>query len=211
MLTATNKQALEDTKTLIISQAPGVGVHLVSGNLGHMEALSDFCSELLQHLDPTKHKQCLLVNNAGTLDFDTPFLEQTDPKKIQKYTDINLTSMIVLTTRFISAPPPDTPRYVVNVTSLLAKVFLPGYSLYSTTRAARNAFMGALGAEEPGVRQFNYSPGACQTDMASSIPEKFEIKNITRITVQESIQKFVRLLREDKYKNGSVVDYYDEA
>lgn len=209
VLTASNKTALDETKTLINSLAPGIDVHVVPGDLGDTASLSTLCSELLKYSDTTKHQQCILINNAGTMnDFDKPFLEATDPKVIQNYMDINLTSMIILTKRFLSAFP-GVPQYMVEITSLLGTVFIPGYSLYSISRAARNAFMGVVGAEEPDVRLLSYSPGPCDTDMLKSIPEKYRLKKITILTVEESIRKMVTVLREDKYKNGAIVDYFD--
>lgn len=209
VLTATNKTALDETKAIISSQAPKIGVHTVPGDLGDMTALPSLCSQLLEHLDTAKHQQCILVNNAGTLhDFDTPFLEENDPKKIQNYMDINVTSMFVLTTRFLSALP-GVPQYVVQITSLLGSVFVPGYALYSVSRAARNAFMGMVGAEMPNARVLSYSPGPCDTDMFKSIPEKYRFVGVKVLKPEESISNLVRLLKEDKYKNGAIVDYFD--
>lgn len=209
VITARDREALEETKSLIISQAPAVSVHIVPGDLGDLDTLPALCSQLLDPLDTSRHQQCMLVNNAGTMnDFDTPFALQNDPKKIQDYLDTNFTSMMVLTTRFLSSFP-GGGCYVVHITSLLGSVFVPGYSLYSISRAARNAFMGVLGAEMPGVRQFSYSPGPCDTDMLRSIPDRLKVVSKKVLTAEESIQKLVKILKDDQYKNSSIIDYFD--
>jgi len=144
VITARNKEALEETKALITSQAPGVNVHTVIGDLSNMEALPEFCTRLLEPLDTSKHQQGVLVNNAATMNEFTPFLQQNDPKKIQAYLDTNVTSMIVLTTRFLSAFPSAGRHYVIHITAILATVYCKWYTLYSTAKAARTAFMGSL-------------------------------------------------------------------
>lgn len=174
-----------------------------------MQALPTLISQLLSPLDTTKHKQAVLVHNAGTIDdFETPFLSLGNPGKIQDFFAANVTSMITLTTRFLSAFPAGK-CYVVHITSLLGRVFLPGFPLYSTSRAARNAFMGVLKAEMPSVRQLNYSPGVCDTDMSRSIPGKLKEGFMDAISPEKTTQKLVKVLKEDKYENGSTIDYCD--
>lgn len=209
VITARGKEDLEETKRLVTSQAPGISVHVVTGDLEDMQALPTLFSQLLAPLDTTKHKQGLLIHNAGSIDdFETPFLSLTDPEKIQNFFCANVTSMMTLTTRFISAFPTGK-HYMVHITSLLGKVFVPGFPLYSTSRAARNAFMGVLMAEMPSVRQLNYSPGVCDTDMFRSIPEKFKGGFMNAISPEQTTQKLVKILKEDEYENGSTIDYCD--
>jgi sepiapterin reductase len=209
IITARSKEGLEKTKALIITQAPGVNVHAIPGDLGDIDALPDLFSRLLAPLDTTRHKQGVLINNAGTIDdFETPFSSLT-PKKVQDYFSINLTSMITMTTRFLSAFP-DGRHFVVDLTSLLARVFVPGFPLYSTTKAARSAFMSVLMAESPNTRVLKYSPGPCDTEMYGSIPDKYKNKFSETLAPATSVQKLVKLLKEDQFENGCVIDYYDE-
>ena len=124
--------------------------------------------------------------------------------------ELNLTSMKVLTMSILTAFPQPGQRYVVSITALLGKVFIPRFSLYSVSRAARNAFMGMFKAESPDVRLFSYSPGPCDTDMFRSLPKDSEaVMGVTPLTPKQSIQKLISLLKEDKFETGSVIDYYD--
>lgn len=209
VITGRDVEALEGTRKLITSQAPGVTVHIVSGDLGDMKNLPALCSKLLEPADSTRHKQSLLVNNAGTLsDCNTPILSQIDPETIQQHFDCNVTSMIILTTKFLSALP-SSPQFVVNITSKLASVFKPGFQLCSPSRAARNAFMGVLGAEIPSVRHLSYSPGACDTDMYRAVPEKFRTSAKHVLKPEVSIRRLVGILKENSFENGSTIDYHD--
>ncbi len=211
VITGRNLEGLEGTKALITSQSPGITVHVITGDLGDMKTLPALCSKLLAPADPSKHQQSLFVNNAGTLsDCNTPILSQTDPEAIQEYFGVNITSMIVLTTRFLSALP-SSPQYVINITSLLASVFKQGYQLYSPSRAARNAFMGVLGAEMPSVRQLNYSPGPCNTDMYIGVPEKFRVGTEHVLTAEQSIRRLLGILKEDSFESGATIDYFDQS
>lgn len=213
VITARNREALEETKALITSQAPGINVHVVPGDLSNMESLPDLCTQMLGLIDSSKHQQGVLVNNAATMNDFIPFLQQNDPKKIQAYFDTNITSMIVLTTRFLSAFPCNGSRhYVIHITALLATGYCKWYSLYSTAKAARTAFMRSLKEELPNVHQLNYSPGPCDTDMLREIPsDKFSVDGqpIRVLTAEESIEKMVKTLKDDQYENGCTIDYFD--
>ena len=206
-------EALEETKALITSQAPGIDVHIVPGDLSDMDALPGFCTKLLDLVDTSKEQQGVLINNAATMNEFTPFLSQSDPKKIQAYLDTNVTSMYVLTTRFLSVFSSGR-HYVVNITATLgvATGYCKWFTLYATAKAARQAFMRSLMEELPNIRQFNYSPGPCDTDMLREVPaDKFSTDGqpIRVLTAEESIQKLVKVLKDDNYENGCTVDYFD--
>ena len=211
VITARNEKALKETKALIISEAPGVNVHVVPGDLSDMETLPALCTKLLAFVDTSKQQQGVLIHNAATMNDFVPFLTINDPQKIQAYLGTNVTSMIVLTTRFLSAFLAGR-HYVVHITAVLATVYCKWYSLYTTAKAARTGFMGSLREELPDVRQFNYSPGPCDTDMLREIPaDKFSVDGqpIRVLTSRESIQKMVKVLKEDEYENGCTIDYFD--
>lgn len=211
VITSRNKEALEETKALIASQAPGVKVHIIPGDLGDMLTLPDLCSRLLAPLDITRHEQGVLVHNAGSIDnFDMSFLALNDPKTLQDFFGMNVTSMLVLTTRFLSSfPSSDQQQHVVHITSLLGRVFIQGFPLYSIVKAARNALMGMLKAELPSNRLLNYSPGPCDTEMYKAIPQTHKSGFAELLAPKDSIQKLVKILKEDKYENGCTIDYFD--
>jgi len=201
-------EALEETKKSITSRAPGTSVKVVAGDLDNVDLLPSLCSQLFETIDQSRHKFGVLVNNAGTMnDFETPFLSQ-DPTKINSYMSLNLTSMMFLTTRFLSAFPLPGERCVVHISSLLGQVFVPGFSLYSISRAARETFMKVLKVECPDVRQFGYSPGPCNTDMYYSVPESK--RSGTPLSPKQSIDKLISILRADEFENGVVIDYFDK-
>lgn len=210
VLVARSKEALEATKAEIEVSAAGIRVHLIPCDLGDIDHLPTVCKEILSIADSATHSQYVLIHNAGTMNtFDKPFEAFSDPKEIQDYFAINYTSMAVLTAQFLSAIASSHQCWVVNITSLLATAYIPGFSLYTPAKAARNAYMGVLTAEKPNIRTLNYSPGPCLTNMLASIPKELTDKFDDKITCQESITKFVCILKEDHFENGALIDFYD--
>ena len=74
--------------------------------------------------------------------------------------------------------------------------------------------------ENPDVRILNYSPGPCDTKMhktiseesfSESVVEQFKANYTDKVVLscQESISKLVGILEEDKFENGTVIDYFD--
>ena len=159
MLVARTETDLKTTKIDVERSCPGATAHVIPADLGDLSTLQELFSRCVAPADSGEHAQFVLVNNAGTMcDITRPMSEQTDPSAIQADIAVNFTSMSVLTSLFLSRFT-EGERVVVNVTSLLAKLYMAGCAMYSATRAARNALMGVLAAENPSVRFLTYSPG----------------------------------------------------
>jgi len=79
--------------------------------------------------------------------------------------------------------------------------------------------MGVLAIENPDVRVLSYSPGPVDTDMLQTITKE-SYSEITAswfreryasnqvLSCKESINKFVQILREDKFESGANIDFY---
>ncbi len=220
VLVARTKDGLEETKATITDTAPGVTPHVIQADLRQLDSLQEVFSVAAKISDSSKHQQYVLVNNAGTLgDVSKPAIQLTDPQMLQEYLGLNFTSVYVLTAHFLSAFQ-SSHRTVVNITSLLARVSWPSFSFYSSSRAAREAFMGVLAVENPDVRVLSYSPGPCDTDMHRTIADQSFSKTVTQqfqdnytnkvvLSCSESISKLVAILHEDKFKSGGIIDYFD--
>ncbi len=214
VLTARNRKALEETRDIIMSQSHGITVRIVTGDLNNMESLSTVCLEIMSFYDSSKHDQGVLVHNAATMNEFVPFLSQIDPFKIQSFLNTNVTSMIVLTTQFLSALNGDK-HYVIHITANVASQYSKWFTLYSVSKAARTAFMGSLKEELPDVRQLNYSPGPCDTDMLKELPphvcsgDDLDDHQLRLLTAEESISKMVGVLKKDEFENGCTIDFFD--
>ena len=209
---------MEETRSLVATRAPSIGVHLVKADLAALDSLADIFSETVKHASSEKHRHVMLVHNAGsTGDLSKSIAEQRDPKTVQDHMAANFTSMFTLTALFLSHFRSGN-RTVLEMNSLLHKKFMHSTSLYSAAKAARIAFMGSLAVENPDVRVLSYCPGPCDTDMfrgvqhatySSETKASFDAMAKVVLSCPQSISKLMQVLRENRFENGSCVDYFD--
>lgn len=85
----------------------------------------------------------------------------TDPREVDSYLSLNVSSALSLTAGLLGAFPqrPGLQRCVVNVSSLCALQPFPSWVLYCTGKAARNMMFQVLAKEEPDLRVLSYAPG----------------------------------------------------
>ena len=223
VLLARTMEGLQETKAQLLAHAPGISVDLIRADLGKLDDLQALFSEVTQFADDMKHKQAVLIHNAATLgDITKPIKDHRDPDVVQDYLAVNFTSMYTLTALFLSRFKQSHHCTVVNLTSLLAVNYNYCFGFYSPGKAARNAIMGVLALENPDVRVLSYSPAVADTDMLKTLGEKSYsskvtegvkglYENMTVLSCQQSVSKLVELLRDDKFENGTMVDYFDEV
>ena len=221
VIIARNLEGLEEAKLNIEALTPGVTVHPIQADLADLDSLQSTFERAVTFAVEGKHEQFAIVHNAGSMsDITRPAIQQADPKCVQDYFGLNYTSMFVLSAHFLSRFT-SGHRMVINISSLLAKVHLPSFSLYGSVRAARNNLIGVLSAENPDVRFLTYTPGPCDTDMTTLIMEESFSERVkgnfrelfvkkTMVSCEQSISKLANILSEDKFENAAIVDYYDK-
>ena len=223
VLLARTKHGLQETEAQLLAHAPGVSVHSIQADLGKLENLESIFSEITQFVDHFKHRQAVLIHNAATLgDITKPIKDHSDPEVVQDYLAVNFTSLYSLTALFLSRFKPSHRCVVVNLTSLLAVNYNYCFGFYSPGKAARNSAMGVLAQENPDVRVLSYSPAVADTDMLKTLGDKSYSSKVTEgvkglyenekvLSCRQSVSKLVELLRDDKFENGTMVDYFDEV
>ena len=161
VLVARTEKDLLTAKSDIESSSPGISVHMIPADLQDLSTLHDLfsrCSAVAE-ASSRKYEQFVMIHDAGSAgDITQPMVQQTDPSALQQILALNFTSVSVLTSLFLSRFTSGA-RAVVNISSLLAKVYLSGFAMYSATRAARNALIATFAAENPDVRFLTYTPG----------------------------------------------------
>lgn len=222
VLLARSMEGLQETKAQVLATSPGISIYLVQADLGELDKLHEVFSEAARFADEQQHEQLILIHNAASLgDITKPIQEQTDPTVVQDYMAANFTSMFTLTAMFLSRFNWKY-RTVVNMTSLLAVNYNYCFGFYSPGKAARNALMGVLAKENPGIRVLSYSPAVADTDMIKTLGEKSYSAKVTEgvkglfdkkivLSCQQSISKLVEILKEDKFESGTMIDYFDEV
>lgn len=219
VLIGRNKDDLQKTKCLVNEANAVLNVRIVVADLGNLDGLDDCFSQVLP-----KSSSCfanaVLINNAASLgNIRSSMKSNQCAKEIQRYFDLNLTSVFVLTTRFLSHFN-SSKNIIVNVSSLAAIQEMQCMSLYCTGKAARDMMHKCLACEESDARILNYSPGPMDTDMSMDIQDNCgyewsrqffkEIREKgTIIHPDASADKLLKILKEDKYKSGDHIDFYD--
>ncbi|XP_020610282.1 sepiapterin reductase-like [Orbicella faveolata] len=212
---------LEETRNTIIQVCATAEVHIVIANLGEMNTLDQTLKTAFSKVDPSKVTHALLVNNAGSIgdvSKDTKDVSQ-DVSSLQDYFNLNLTSPMFLTSKFLQQFK-EASCTVVNVSSLMAVQAFPYFSLYCTGKAARDMMCQVLAKEEPNVRVLNYAPGPLLTNMYETIRttcgnhEVVEMFNTSKeenkvLSPDESARKLLIILKENTFTSGSHVDYFD--
>ena len=218
VLIARNLSGLEETRRLVQEECKDIHVSLIQADLSNLDTISFTCGKALEGFDPSKHKQLLLVHNAGVLgDITRPVSQQQDPRPLTDMMTLHVTSMWLLTAKAISTAKGIASVFVLNISSLLSSVPMAGLASYSLTRAARNMFIKTLCLENTEkFRAFTYTPGACDTGMYDDITNKvcFEeskkmLEGMQLLKSPDSIQKLIKIIKDDKFENGAVIDYYD--
>lgn len=223
LLLATNLEALQETAKQIPSK---VSVDTISVDLSKAEKdeLSEIVTAALHNKTATDFDRLVLIHNVGTMaDLTIRTTEMTDVDFWRKYYDLNLFLPAVLHGVVLNLfkDMPDSNKTVVNNTSLwgIQPGLMTGY--YCTVKAAREMFFKVFALEYPEINVLSYSPGPVNTDMFHMLCEtmgdektratfiELRDKN-TALTCEQTINRFVTVLKERKYKSGDHVDYYDE-
>jgi sepiapterin reductase len=120
---------------------------------------------------------------------------------------------------------------IVNITSLLAIKAFASFTQYSVGKAAREAYFRsfALEHDEADCRVLQYSPGPVDTEMHAEVhrttydetvrehfqnrpkPPTAKPSDLHRrlITPKETVDKLIGILNDNRFENGSRVDFFD--
>uniref|UniRef100_A0A915JAD3 Sepiapterin reductase n=1 Tax=Romanomermis culicivorax TaxID=13658 RepID=A0A915JAD3_ROMCU len=177
-----------------------------------------FFPEKKESIDHT-FRTGIIVHSAGTLgNVEKPITEIFDQKDIDQYFNINFVSFVLVNNLFLKLTKNIVrQQLIINITSLAAIQSIAGFGLYSPAKAARESFLRSVLVDQPDIKILNYSPGMVDTDMVSELCRQTwneETKNFStdkqnRIPAEVTIRKLIQLLKENKFVNGSRVDYYD--
>lgn len=216
ILTARSADALSHLKSQLQAQHSHLTVQLVVGDLSHQQTLH----QLHQRILTCSAQTCdhvLLFHNAGSLFDPRLLLHQLHADRfpdLNQYYALNVTSLICLTSSFLTAFAGVHKKTIVNISSLASVQAMKGLAVYGSGKAARDSLIRSIALENPDVRCLNYAPGPLETDMAqilrsdSHLTDFFQKKE-NLLTPEVSAEKLMSLLQKDEYENGSHVDYYD--
>lgn len=169
VLVARRADRLEALRAEITASHPALRVEVVTADLSVPGAVTP----LLESIASLGVVVDVLVNNAGVgLHGD---VAGQDPEEAVAMVDLNVTSLVELTTRTLPAMVAARHGAVLNVASTAAFQPIPGMALYAATKALVLSYTQALSHElrGTGVSAMALCPGATETEFFSRTGKKF--------------------------------------
>ncbi|KAI1294813.1 Sepiapterin reductase [Halotydeus destructor] len=218
ILMARDEEAITEVECLIKATGDCVSkVILIPGSLSEFRTIQQF-EDVMKELSSQPFDQVVLVHNAGSLGNQnqlTSDYSSSDMEYLANYWQLNFNSVVALTGAFISSFIRVPSKLVINITSLLALQAFKGLSMYSSGKAAREAFFRSVAHEHADIRVLNYSPGPVETDMhrtlraSSHVMEMFDPEKNLVLTTDTTVKQLLNILEADSFENGAHVDYFD--
>ena len=155
----------------------------------------------------------IVVNNAGISGLS--MISDPDDTKWNDIVDTNLTGMYLVTKAVLKQMPDHAGGRVINISSVLGKFGVPGYSAYCTTKHGMIGFTRALALEvvNRGITVNAVCPGWVDTEMATQgisetaahlgvTPEEFRAQATAAVPIKrfldaEEIAEFVGYIASD--------------
>lgn len=122
----------------------------------------------------------ILVNNAGISGLS--LMSDEDDTKWHDIIDTNLNGMYLITKEVLRQIPDHSGGRIINISSVLGKFGVPGYTAYCTTKHGMIGFSRALALEvvQRGITVNTICPGWVDTEMAAlGINESAALQGIT--------------------------------
>jgi ketoreductase len=147
----------------------------------------------------------ILVNNAGISGLS--MIDDADDNKWYDILDTNLNGMYLVTKAVLKHMPDHAGGRIINISSVLGKFGVPGYTAYCTTKHGMIGFTRALALEVVGrgITVNAICPGWVETEMASmGINETAALQGITPIQFKAQAVAAVpikRFLEADEVAN----------
>lgn len=119
---------------------------------------------------PAGIRQCLLINNAGTVAPVANTAQLTDAAAITQALTLNVTSIMLLCAEVLQATDgTDIDRRILNISSGAGRAPVSGWGVYCSTKAALDMYTQVLAGEHRDVRAASMAPGVIDTAMQADI------------------------------------------
>jgi ketoreductase len=137
----------------------------------------------------------VLVNNAGISGLS--LIDDPEDKKWYDILETNLNGMYLVTKETLRHMPRNAGGRVINISSVLGKFGVPGYTAYCTSKHGMIGFTRALALEvvNRGITVNTVCPGWVETEMANQgisetaalqgiTPEEFKAQAVSAVPIQ---------------------------
>lgn len=125
----------------------------------------------------------ILVNNAG-INLRKPLVAFTLPEW-RSVLDSNLTSVFLMCRQFVPAMTGRGYGRIINLTSMMSHISLPGRTAYSSSKTALLGLNRALALElaPEGITVVGISPGVCDTEINAPLMQNPELREQFRARI----------------------------
>jgi len=154
-----------------IAQANGCELEQIQVDLSDLQAAEQTAERICAAL-PRDAKRYLLINNAGTVEPVAAAEALTNGAAIQMAFTLNVSAVMLLTARFVTAVQDlQADRRVLNISSGAGRNPNAGWGVYCATKAALDMYTRVLKQEQgdEGVRTVALAPGIVDTGMQETI------------------------------------------
>lgn len=222
VLLARSADGLAETKQQIVNASNGVSVktHPIDLTSPTEAQLHSIIKESLGDQLESAFEMAMIVHNVGNIgDISRQANDFGDIDEWRSFFDLNVFAIATLNSFFVRQFS-SVRTVVVNITSKCATVPYNSFTLYCTSRAAREMYFKVLASESEHLIVLNYSPGVVDTAMtvdvqANSSDPKLrdsfrEMRETdTMIKPIDTANKLIAVLETGNFVSGDKVDFYD--
>jgi len=160
-IVARSRDALDETKGIIVAAVPGVDVLVLTADVCDVESVRAAVQGVLRHFG----KLDILIANAGAVTAFIPSLDKKDPNAWWNTFEVNVRGVF----NFVSSAVPaleKTQGYIVAISSMGAQLRVPGGSDPCISKHAVNRLVEFIVLEHPSIHAFSLAPGQVPTRLA---------------------------------------------
>lgn len=138
-------------------------------DLADMQALTEWIAGGALSRFFADEEECLLINNAGTVQPIGPLGGQ-GTATVAQAVSLNVAAPLILADAFVAATPTARDRRILHVSSGAARKAYAGWAVYCATKAALDHHARAVAEDGvPGLRIGSVAPGVIDTDMQGEL------------------------------------------
>jgi sepiapterin reductase len=199
-----------------------VDVKLVQWDLRHPNA-EQYEHDLKRALEGKHVKDyevAVIIHNAAQLgDMKRKVEDMRNVQELQEQLNINLVSLLVLNSVWLSLVKHARKKVVVNMTAGSATTARPSLGLTTMVKSSRQLTLTVLAREAPDVQVLHFDPGAIDTDSLRAIRDdshSVEIRDWIKgfydrdevLTAEHVVNSLLKTLHEDQFESGGYVSAY---
>jgi benzil reductase ((S)-benzoin forming) len=143
-------------------------------DLNDVSKVNEVMRDIFRSIDAEEVSEIILINNAGIIHPIRLIGDSEVSEKIIRNINVNLTSALLITDRFVRETEDwDVPRKVMNLSSGAASYPVAGWSAYCAAKAGLEMFTKCLVDEQKErinpVKVTSFAPGVVNTEMQQEI------------------------------------------